>query len=84
MKVRNYKDEKTGKVGIELIPEFCAEEEQLIQDLAHKKTQLIVTKNPFARSIALVREEDAFSVFSAVEDVKGGRWHLNPFRKQEA
>ena len=82
MKIRTYKD-NSGKVGVVLIPEFCAEEEQLMLDLLNKKIKLIeATSNPFIRGVALVMDEDNFSPFSAIESSKGNRFHLKPFRRQ--
>jgi hypothetical protein len=82
MKIRTYKD-NSGEIGIVLIPEFCAEEEQLMTDLLNNKFKIIEAKsNPFIRGIALVMKEGKFSPFSAIENSKGNRFHLNPFRRQ--
>ena len=82
MKVRTYRDKKTGKIGIVLIPEFCAEEGQLIEDLLNKRTDIIKAAGLFNKGIALVREADEFSPFSAIENSKGKRFHLCPFKEQ--
>lgn len=81
MEVRTYKDEERGKVGIILMPEFCAEEEQLIKELLGKGTQIVVGKS-FNGGLALVKDRNKFSPFSAVENSKGKRFHLNPFVAQ--
>ena len=83
MKVRTYKDKKTGKVGIALIAECCCEEETLITDLLNKKIKIVsATDNPFATGIALVMDEDNFSQFSGLENSKGKRSRLNPYMPQ--
>jgi hypothetical protein len=82
MKVRTFKDDKTKKVGIILIPEFCAEEERLIVDLFNKETELLIGNDNLQKGMALVRKESDFHQISAIENSKGKRFHLNPFQKQ--
>lgn len=83
MKVRTYRDEKSGKVGIVLIPEFCCEEETLINELTNNKVEIITATNPFTRGLALVMDKNKVSQFSAIENSKGNRFHLRPFREQK-
>ena len=81
MKVRTYKDPKTGKVGIVLIAEYCCEEETLIQDLLNKKIKIIPAKI-FETGVALVMDEDKFNQFSGIENLKRKKFRLNPFIQQ--
>ena len=66
MKIRQYKDPDTGKVGVVLIAESCCEEETLIKDLLNKKIEIVPAKI-LGTGAALVMDKEEFDPFSNIK-----------------
>ena len=81
MKIRTFRDKESGKVGIVLIPEFCCEEETLIEDLCKGKLELHSVQTPFRCGLALLKNQEEFSAVAGLENRKGERFRLNPFKE---